>query len=116
MAHEFGHIIATNLNDFPEKALMLSTIVDTSGNYVSGLIPGTKNSWQRTPNGYRCSDTPCMMHPIYWLPGGPKDYEEWADMWMNWTYGSFADNPMGDARRNWMNRFLGSLMKYVQTK
>jgi hypothetical protein len=110
ISHEFGHIIATRLGDFPENSILRSTIVTIDGDYVTGVRLGTKSDWHRTSDGYRCDRVPCLMHPLDWLPGGTQAYEEWADMWMNQTYGSFADDKFGDARRGWMKLFLGLLV------
>jgi hypothetical protein len=51
---------------------------------------------------------------IDWLPGGPKDFEEWANMWMNWSYASFAENPADVGRQRWMDFFMISVINLAK--
>lgn len=107
--HEFGHVFNARIanNDHaltPYNLLGQTTIVDDLGRHVTGLDNGV---FTRTDRGYRPSDdpqgwgSPYQQHSLA-MGDGNNTHEDFADMFLNWTYNSFADDSAGRARYNWM--------------
>jgi RHS repeat-associated protein len=103
--HELGHVfdISAGWNgalDSGNSAHMLETIYDSDGVYVTG--PACQGCpYVRTNEGYRSEGFPDQQHPAN-ISGGQQPIEEFADMFTNWIYDSFADNAAGEARYNFM--------------
>ena len=102
LLHEFGHHFDWGLGGGPSADLAEGEITDTAGNHVTGKDPDIED-FQRTFSGYRCSSVPCVYagkkHPQWNTP-----YEDFADMYSNWTTRGFADDigGAGSARNIWM--------------
>lgn len=116
MAHELAHVFnAMYVNgrhsNSPYSVLGGVTITDSAGNWITGLrydpLEGVEE-WTRGYDGYPTApngmyDDPALYH-------GPTDWddansvgEEYADMFMNWAFNSFASDPAGAARHSWMS-------------
>ena len=89
----------------PYGDLSCSTIRDRDWNWVSGNR-GTEG-WVRGFDGYLSSVNPDVYHGKDWEPldaneEWKKPPEEFADLFLNWAHKSFAKNPAGTARYDWM--------------
>jgi hypothetical protein len=98
VAHELGHVldVRTGLGG---SGSMWTTIKDAEGKYVTGI--NNEGNWIRTDYGYRSDWYPDQMHPANEI-GGQSTIEEFADMFMNWVYDSFAQDAAGQARFDFM--------------
>jgi len=98
VTHEFGHIldVRTGLSG---SGSMWTTINDLEGKYVTGV--NGDGIWVRKNAGYGSDSYPDQMHPAD-KNGGQSTIEEFADMFMNWVYDSFAQDAAGDARFGFM--------------
>jgi len=103
VTHELGHNFDHSIDAWGYGRTMLSqtTIVDANGNYVEG-IPFGGGAWARTDAGYRSDWFPDQQHPRRLDNLGQTAGEGFADMFMNWVQNSFANDPAGQARHNWM--------------
>jgi RHS repeat-associated protein len=114
--HEYGHILDDRLGGAGTNLMNDNGIYDKYGNWVSGIK--ADGTYERTGTGYRCPNSPCMMHSLDWLPDGPTPFEEFADMWMNYVQNSFASNinliqnSAGEARYQFMQQNLGALFNH----
>jgi hypothetical protein len=106
IVHELGHVL--DLQEFrtqrPSRLLWQNGVYDETGRLVTGTHTGgiyRRYAGRRSPdNGYRSDD----WHDGWQLhPGDPLCTEDWADMWLNWVYRSFVDNPAGRALYHWVN-------------
>jgi RHS repeat-associated protein len=104
ITHEYGHLL-NYANPRIEAAIESSTIYTSTGEYVTGYRDG---SYERTLRGYGN-----VMHPLTWLPGGVRGFEEFSDMWMNYVYDSFSEDKFGDARYGWMQNFMPLAVSWV---
>ena len=105
IAHELGHEFRRRLLSHGIDAYVVlggDTILDADGNYVSGVHNG---EWDRDFAGYRGGYAPYVYHG--------REFDDWnsvnedfADMFMNWVYGSFSDDPAGLARNTWMVDYM----------
>jgi RHS repeat-associated protein len=105
VTHELGHVFDHSISGwgYARSVLGQSTITDANGNYVEGR-PLDGGGWVRTNAGYRSDWFPDQQHPLRLDDAGRERGEDFADMFMNWTHNSFANNPAGQARYAWMNR------------
>jgi hypothetical protein len=114
VAHELGHSFETrvydslgsNVTGAPVNMLAAigNAIKDLRGRHVSGYDPNA-GTFVRTMEGYGDCGLICSYHPLDMMPEGDSAGEDYADMFMNWAYGSFANdtNGAGSARYNWIN-------------
>jgi RHS repeat-associated protein len=88
MVHEFGHrfnavtVIATNMDPYNELGVAISDRVLPLRNDIRAGMPGG---------------------PYQQSPFNTTNNELFADMFLNWTYRSFVNNPEGGRQSNWMN-------------
>ena len=58
-----------------------------------------------------CDTPPWQYHPMTVNANGEIDgdnpWEDFADMFMNYVFNSFANNSAGDARNSWMQDNMG---------
>jgi RHS repeat-associated protein len=119
-AHEFGHklesVITMNHSDKVGPYADLS-VVDVRDNYNNVVFQATSaDHYTRTILGYRSDAPPYMYHgKRYWLDWDSNNnyaalHEDFADMFMNWTYNSFdysnGANGAGTARYDWMSAHM----------
>jgi hypothetical protein len=96
----------------PYLSLSNAAITDATGKWVTGTHPG--GPFERTARGYQKEREPYMYH-------GPDNWDDWnsnadhvarnedfADMFMNWTFNSFDQNSAGLARYSWMTTNMSS--------
>jgi hypothetical protein len=112
VGHELGHELAfllydsqkgyANLPDHPVSMLIDEGIWD-NGEFITGNRNGSydRNGGlsAQDGNGYRSDDyhDEWQYHPRTMGVDGNSADEDWADIFLNWTYDSFADNPHGAA-------------------
>jgi hypothetical protein len=57
-----------------------------------------------------------QMHPCEGFCDNAEEYEElWADMFLGWTYQTFGDNGVGEARLEYMNESMPSWIEFSLT-
>lgn len=96
--HEFGHVFDRNARRGGGDDLASETIeamVDGKNTQIAG-----KNVARKTDEKYGMKPYPFQEDPIN------DKGEEFADMFLNWVEGSFADNDAGRARFAWMNQHM----------
>lgn len=92
---EFGHKFNARLGDEPAEELNQSILI---------------NNGQRMGEGYIGNGNvqPYVHHKINDKNPGCGPYcEDYADMFMNWVYGSFAKNSYGVGRYDWVDERMG---------
>ena len=129
IAHELGHTFAWTMQARgyinPYKTMQNMMIYDSAGNWVSGKSIGALG-WNRGLSGYDSGPNgdysiPSLYHgPVGWNDWnrleengrytGTAYNEEWADMFMNWSYGSFEHSYAGFARHSWMTTQISSFL------
>ena len=114
VAHELGHSFAFNIDAAvgeydmlnPLEILRVFGVRDADGKLVTGPAGHRYAGLGAVENGY-CSNSyldECQYHSIDLLdPASLTEDEDWADMFMNWTYNSFVDNKAGRTLNKWMN-------------
>jgi RHS repeat-associated protein len=122
VVHELGHSFERRLvvnaggiytDDNPVVMLIREGVYDASGNLVTGHGGSSRyNGYEATDNGYYCDSYigGCQYHSRD-VPGWNNEYEDWADIFMNWTYGSFFPNPAGDALYNWTETNMAAWLR-----
>lgn len=105
IVHELGHVL--DLQEFrpnrPSRQLWQEGIYDgatlITGTHTRGVYHRYAGR-QAPDNGYRSDDwrDGWQLHP-----GEPSCTEDWADLWLNWVYRSFADNPAGRVLYAWVD-------------
>jgi hypothetical protein len=104
IAHEFAHVFNAQMENSglgsPYDVLRASTILDKDGNWVEGI--NGDGVWQRTFAGYQGERAPSVYHGRE-FDDWDSEGEDFADMYMNYFLGGFAENPAGIARKEWMN-------------
>ncbi len=110
-AHELGHALAQLLGGRPYDDLNATMIVDALGNDVAG---GSGGTYIRTNNGY------VLTNGSTWSWQQNTDAtanEDFADMFLNWSYNSFDNDPAGagDARYQWMSANMPSWIELAVT-
>lgn len=95
--HEFGHLFAHHVGyvgdvQRPYSDLINTIITDNTGAQIAG-------GQVRTDDGYRSAGLPSQQHR------GVAGGEDFADMFLNWSLNSFAQDERGAgvARYGWMN-------------
>ena len=106
-AHELGHAFAQLTGEQPYNDLNAAQISYT--NERGQIIPVAGGGWpnrryQHTALGYASSRGPWQQHPAT-MGGGIPSHEDFADMFLGWSYNHFANDfaGAGTARNNWMN-------------
>lgn len=114
VVHELGHIFNNVKNGKPYRVLARQGVVDANGKLVTGRRNGRYNRHMglRAPkNGYKTNGTSrYMMHPKN-LVYGNTACEDFADMFLNWVYGTFVNNRRGRALEAWMTWRMGNWTK-----
>jgi len=120
VTHELGHafeqrIYGKNGNKYegtnnPIEVLIHKGVWDKQGNLITGTT-NHENSYLRygntggSPfdNGYTSNDyhSEAQWHPKGMKPDGNTAGEDWADIFMNWTFDTFAPGPAGTALNSW---------------
>ncbi|NLF43867.1 MAG: hypothetical protein GX587_14330 [Bacteroidales bacterium] len=98
----------------PYGDLSCSTIRDRDWNWVSGVRG--KEGWVRGFEGYKSSVNPDVNHGTDWKDldkneEWKKPPEEFADLFLNWAHKTFAQNPAGTARYDWMENNMDSWVR-----
>jgi RHS repeat-associated protein len=108
ISHEFGHQFDAAIDFQGRSVLGGSTIRTPDGSYVSGVIGG---NYVRSPQGYAYNgNMPGVSHKIdsnNTNCSGGSACEDFADMYMNWSWDSFDVGAYGDARYYWMDSRMG---------
>jgi RHS repeat-associated protein len=126
VAHELAHVFnAMYVNgghsNSPYSALGGATITDSAGKWVTGLTYDSAEKvtkWTRGYRGYQTApsglyDDPALYHgPVDWDDANSVG-EEYADMFMNWAFNSFAPTSSGAARHNWMSAEVGRALSVM---
>ncbi|HLF37328.1 MAG TPA: hypothetical protein VI520_05285 [Anaerolineales bacterium] len=71
--------------------------------HVSGRPPG--GGYERTDLGFASQGAPWQQHSIR-RDGGNAAGEDFADMFLGWTFLGFSDDPAGQARYAWMEQHM----------
>jgi len=110
VVHELGHILNNRLGGSAYTAMGNASIWTESGLWVTGrAIRNGTGAWLRTDQGYVSTNYPDVMH--WTAPGDSAAIgEEFADMYMNWVFNSFAPDEYGLARWTWMNQTMSNLL------
>jgi hypothetical protein len=106
IVHELGHLFDIRCGSRPTKLLATEGVKDEKGALVTGTYRGGYDRYggKRPPmNGYRSADwtTGDQIHPG-WRPNGMNEFEDFADMFLNWVRKSFVPNKAGIALNSWM--------------
>jgi RHS repeat-associated protein len=116
ITHEFGHRFDYAIGYAGRNSLEQDTIWDASGRFVTGVNPAT-GAYERTATGYQCGTNPCMQHPLNFGDANDRrGSEDFADMYMIWVHGTFADNLAGRARNNWMNVNMAEWVTFATSR
>jgi len=121
-AHELGHSFEMHMkannggvyaDDHPIVMLIRQGIYDANGNLVTGKgLSNRYNGLFAPNNGYYCDS---YIGECQWHSRDVNDWnnenEDWADIFMNWAFGSFAPNPAGDALYNWVETNMVSWLR-----
>ena len=105
LIHELGHRFLNDLNlTYDEMNLALGYWEGENYIHVAGINPQT-GKYERTTLGYPLPGAPYEQHGNL-SPDYHTYQEDFADMFMNWSLGSFSDTPAGNLRNNWMTAFI----------
>jgi hypothetical protein len=112
ITHELGHLFNRAIGGIGVSELHDSTITTSLGIFVSGMLNGSYVRGRGGPEhagGYACNHMPCVQHSWADAMGLTAD-EDYADMFMNWAWDSFAPSPdvMVHARYQWMDNRMGA--------
>lgn len=104
--HELGHVFDQHvLQKQPSKELWKNGVWTPSGIQVTGSVGNAyynRCMGKRAPaNGYNSDGLPDMVH-YRKLENFNEAHEDFADIFMNWVFNSFAPNDAGLALYNWM--------------
>ena len=125
VAHEMGHVfekrvynaLGKDVSKAPANMLASigTSIKDELGTHVTGVNGG---NFERTMLGYvRTRGLLGSYHPVEMMPDGDGPYEDFADMFMNWTFNSFdyTDGAYGagTARYNWIDVNMSTWISYL---
>jgi len=99
--HEFGHLFAHHANNQQPYDELINTPTKVDGVLVFGGHTRTDYGYKPGPGG---SQFPYQQHPCC-IPGYDPAWggEDFADMFLNWSLNSFANNSYGTARYNWID-------------
>jgi hypothetical protein len=120
-AHELGHTFDSRLGRAGLRAIQSASIFTSSGTWVTGNHWVNGKIWERGTTGYKLLSAPYMYHGPEWRDWnqiydekgnytGIGYQEEWADMFLNWSYGSFTPDEAGNARDSWMNSQISGML------
>lgn len=129
MAHELGHVFNAMYvnrigeNNKPYNMLGTTTILDSAGNWITGLRYDPEEGgreWSRGYDGYRFNSDgiyyePMLYHGPY-VEGANSVGEEFADMFLNWAYNSYDSSDAGTARYNWMDQEVSRALSVMLNK
>ena len=96
-----------------------SSVYDANGDFVMGREDGVYNRKHGLGYSPQCKYTTVAcsteQHPIDWTGGGGPGngntaIEEWAELFMNYNAGTFANNAAGTARLMWTYSTLSNLL------
>ena len=93
--HEFGHLFAWHADRQQPYRDLQNTQIIVGGEQIAGGNIRTAHGYQ--PGYRRGMSLPWQQH------AGACCGEDFADMFLNWALNSFANNPAGAARYDWMN-------------
>ena len=79
-------------------------VAQINGETIHVAGPPVPGAYQRTDLGYASQETPWQQHSLRWGDGqgGNAANEDFADMFLGWSYDGFTDDPAGRARYDWM--------------
>jgi RHS repeat-associated protein len=124
VAHELRHSFETrvydslgkNVSNAPVNMLTAhgNELLDLFNNHVTGY-DSNAGTFVRTMLGYGDCGLQCAYHPLNMDDDGKTAGEDFADMFMNWTYNSFSSDPngAGAARNDWINRNMADWISYI---
>jgi hypothetical protein len=112
VAHELGHALDQRIyandgyitQDWRPLKMILAGIY-SGNNFVTGGSPDNYNRYNgkyAPENGYLSDSIPNQYHSRD-VSGWNNPDDDFADIFQNWAYESFADNPTGSALYNWAN-------------
>jgi len=108
--HELGHVFSHAYADTPYTDLEGEKIVDSKGNWIMGTHDN--GIYQRTTRGYPSDKEPTLYHDTDWADFETNAHDDYADMFMNWVYGTFDYSALaynaGVIRDNWMTTNVAS--------
>jgi RHS repeat-associated protein len=120
-AHELGHAFEKHIwaqnggtyanTNNPVQVLATEGIYDANENFVTGK--GNRNNGLYAPiNGYWSDNyqDEWQWHPRN-MEGGNNNFEDWADIFLNWAFNSFVPNPAGTALYNWVDIHMNEWVK-----
>lgn len=123
ITHEFGHQFDRAIGGNGRSTLGNSAITLDDGRWVSGLTP---TGYVRSVNGYVANKQPYVQHIIDDNSSecyGGSACEDFADMFMNWTWNSFSSPTNGDdqlgygaVRYSWMDARMGRWVYMAVTR
>jgi hypothetical protein len=97
----------------PYEILHRSTITaESNGNIIHVTGINDMGVFERTDNGYRSTGMPWEQHGMSMDKYGNTPNEDFADMFLNWAFDSFADDPMGEARYDWMEENMAEWFEH----
>jgi hypothetical protein len=130
VGHELGHVFEKVLwiragncyeDSNPIMILIKDGIWANDSTFITGRFYGKylRNGGKLAPeNGYY-SDTyrdEGQYHPYWMGDSGKYAHEDWADMFMNWAFGTFIDNRAGDTLDQWVTRNMYEWISVVHPK
>lgn len=111
--HEFGHLVDYEIfGGGPHDMLANNSFTTSDGTFVMGKQGNNYNRQGGEGYFHPCAPNQdyCLseLHPRSLDSEGNTGYEEWADMFSNYVNGSFAQNPIGDVRKQFVERWMAS--------
>jgi hypothetical protein len=108
--HELGHLVNdTDTNTKPIDLLARFGVRTSDGILVTGPGRGGYQRWcgyySTERNGYVFVVFPYLQHPRWWYKGNTA-IEDWADMFLIWILGEFADNDAGIALDKFVTEYI----------
>jgi hypothetical protein len=111
VVHELGHSFEKHIwgkngskysgTNNPIELLNVEGVYDINNHLITGK--GNRNNDRSAPfNGYLSDYIPDQYHPRNMIDGD-NTYEDWADLFLNWSFNSFSSNIAGDALYNWVS-------------
>jgi hypothetical protein len=131
VGHELGHELAFLLHDShvgyarePQHPveMLIQEGVWADGEFVTGNRNGSYDRngglTAQEGNGYRSDDyhEEWQYHPRSMGKDGNSADEDFADIYLNWTNDSFADNPHGDALYRWADANIDTWLAMAISK
>jgi len=127
LGHELSHLLYDNLAGYvniPDHpvSMLIHTGVWVDGKFVTGNRYGSydRNGGlsAKDGNGYRSDDyhDGWQYHPRSMGADGNTADEDWADIFLNWSFNSFADNTHGKALFTWTDSHMDTWLKMAFAK